>query len=170
MLVDPNYAFNEQLYAMVWGSMFFPTTWSASWIHDARIAVLASDQADWPANETYAFYHPATGLTYRAHAAGSEDVLGHTVQKGTGARMLAWANQIVMAAYLVETDASTGDPIINPDGTPALKLDAEGKPIKNAANPGADLVLQKFVDQIDIFRQLTAEFSRPLSDEDLPDP
>src|SRR5262249_28084096 len=30
-LADPNYSFNEQLYAMVWGAMYFPTNWSTQW-------------------------------------------------------------------------------------------------------------------------------------------
>src|SRR5262249_2208569 len=116
-LVDPNFAWNEQIYAMVWGSMFFPTNWSQRWVHDARIAVLASDQADWPAAETYTFFNPATGLTYRAHNVGTEDIFGQQHQKGAGARMLEWANKLVTIAYVVEVD-SKGVPLTNPDGTP----------------------------------------------------
>src|SRR5581483_12179877 len=41
-IVDPNLGFNEQLYAMVWGAMFFPTNWSNSWIDDARITALVT--------------------------------------------------------------------------------------------------------------------------------
>ena len=168
-LVDPNFAFNEQLYAMVWGAMFFPTNWSTQWIHDAKITAVASDQVGWPAAETYAFYYPASGVTYRAHAIGTEMIFGADHQRGVGARMLEWANTLIPLAYLVQTTAK-GDPIVNPDGTVALLYDANGKAQKNPANPGADAVLQKYVDQIDIFRQLTSEFDRSLTDGDLPQP
>jgi hypothetical protein len=166
--VDPNWSWNEQLYAMVWSTMFFPTNWSQSWVNDARIAVLASDQPGWPASETYTFYDPASGMTYRAHAVGTENVMGKTHQRGVGARMLEWANKLVTVAYEVET--AGGEVVLNDDGTPKLVLDGSGKPIKNAANPGAGGVLQKYVDNLDIFRQLTATFEQPLTDDDLPQP
>ncbi len=51
-MIDPNFGWNEQLYAMVWGTMFFPTDWSLSFVDDARITTLAGDQVSWPANET----------------------------------------------------------------------------------------------------------------------
>jgi len=168
-LADPNYAWNEQLYAMVWGAMFFPTNWSASWVHDARIVLLASEEPDWVDSETYAFHHPKTGLLYRAHTSGTELIFGETRQKSTGARMLEWANRLVEIAYLVETDVD-GNTVKNPDGTPVLLLDADDKPQKNPDNPDAELVLQKYVDTIDILRQLTATFGQPLDDWNLPQP
>lgn len=168
-LADPNWAWNEQLYAMVWGTMFFPTNWSTQWIHDAKITALASDQISWPASETLVFTYPPSGVTYRAHAIGTEAILGATHQRGTGARMLEWANALMAVAYLTQKDAG-GNPLFNADGTPQLILDASGKPQLDPANPGAAPVLQKFVDQVDIFRQLTATFGLPLSDADLPQP
>ncbi len=168
-MVDPNFGFNEQLYAMVWGAMYFPTNWSQSWINDARITTLAGDQVNWPAAETYTFYNPASGMTYRAHSTGTETLFGTDHEKAVGARMLEWANTLVSQAYLVKTDAQ-GYILLNADGTPQLKLDANGHPQKDPQAPGADAQLQSYVDQIDIFRQLTALFSRPLDDGSLPQP
>ncbi len=169
LLADPNYAWNEQIYAMVWGSMYFPTNWSQHWVHEARIAVLPSEQPDWPDEEVYAFYYPATGMTYRAHTTGTELVLGRERQRSAGARMLEWANKLLTVAYLVERDGY-GDPILNPDGTPVLLLDGEGRPQLDPDNPGADAVLQQYVDTIDTMRQLTALFELPLGEGDLPQP
>jgi hypothetical protein len=169
MLADPNYAWNEQLYAMVWGSIYFPTNWSNGWVHDARITALESETPDWPAEETYVFRFPPTGVTYRAHGVGSETLFGKTREKGAGARMLEWANELLALAYLVETDPN-GAPLKNPDGSPVLLLDSAGKPQKNPANPGAYAALSKHVDTIDLFRQLTAFFAQPLDDGNLPDP
>jgi hypothetical protein len=56
------------------------------------------------------------------------------------------------------------------DSSPVLLLDASGMPQKNPANPGAAAALQKYVDSIDLFRQITAFFEQPLGDSDLPNP
>jgi hypothetical protein len=164
---DPNYAWNEQIYAMVWGAMFFPTNWSYEWVHQARIAVLPSEQPDWPDSEIYAFFDPKSGLTYRARSTGSEDLLGQTRQKSAGARMLEWANRLLAHGYLVERDIS-GEVIVDAYGTPLLVLDGQGKAQLDPQNPGADLVLQRYVDNIDQMRQLTAAFAQPL--DELPEP
>ncbi|MGC4113930.1 MAG: hypothetical protein QM765_04590 [Myxococcales bacterium] len=167
-LVDPNYGWNEQLYAMVWGQVFFPTDWSQSFIHDARIAVKPSETPSWPADETLAFFDPKTGLTYKAHTAGTERVLGNDYEKSAGARMLEYGNKLVAWTYLVETDQ---DAIVyNADGTPKLILDANGKAQLDPETEGAEAVLRKYVDTIDLFRQLTSTFETPLGDGDLPLP
>jgi hypothetical protein len=158
-IVDPNWGFNEQLYMMVWGAMFFPTNWSMSWINDARITALGQDQVFWPAAETYTYFDPASGITYRAHAIGTESVFGVDHEKGIGARMLEFANKLVMYAYKVETDAQ-GNVILNANGTPKLVLDASGHPQKDPNYPGADAVVQKYADQIALMRQLTSTFAR----------
>jgi len=36
-IVDPAFGFEEQLYAMVWGTMFFPSAWTNQFIDDSRI-------------------------------------------------------------------------------------------------------------------------------------
>ena len=167
-VVDPNYSFNEQLYAMVWGAIYFPTNWSLSWINDARITALSGEQITWPASETYVFVDPKSGTTYRAHGTGTEKVFGVDHQKGVGARMLEWANKLTAIAYKV--NKSGGKPIFNADGTPSLILDGNGKPQLDPDGASAATALQKYVANIDIQRQLTSTFNRPLDDGDLPQP
>src|SRR5690606_22388657 len=101
-VLDPNYAWNEQIYAMVWGAMFFPTNWSSAWVHDARIALFPHEQPAWDPAEIIEFYHPASGLTYRARSTGKEDLFGLMRERSAGARMLEWANKLVSVAYLVQ--------------------------------------------------------------------
>ncbi len=167
-LADPNYSWNEQIYAMVWGSIFFPTNWSYDFIHDARI-VMTLAEVPWPDSEIYAFTNPKTGITYRARQSGTEDVLGYTRQRGAGARMLEWANRLLTVAYLVQRDVD-GNPILDAYGAPLLALDANGQPQLDPANPGADQVLARYVDTIDQMRQLVAYFMLPLDDDNLPQP
>jgi hypothetical protein len=149
--------------------MYFPTNWSQAWINDARITALASDQISWPANETYTFYSPKTAMTYRAHGVGTEPLFGKVHQKGVGARMLEWANHLVSLVYVVQKDVN-GNPVPNADGTPKLILDGQGHAQLVPDTAAEAAALQKYVDNIDIFRQLTSTFSRPLDQGSLPQP
>lgn len=166
-LVDPAFGWNEQLYAMVWGTMFFPTSWSDMFIADARITALESEQITWPAAETITFVDPVTNITYRAHSTGTEKIFGVDKEKSIGARMLDWANNLVFEAYECETDAA-GYYLLNADGTPKLKL-KDGKPQENADYPGGVAALRRYVANLDVMRQLVRTFVRPLGDA-LPDP
>jgi hypothetical protein len=166
-LVDPAFGFNEQLYAMVWGTMLFPTSWSRSFIDDARITAIAAEQLSWPAAETYTFVDPATSITYRAHTTGTEKLFGVDHEKSIGARMLEWANNLVYVAYIVDTNAS-GAYLFNADGTPKLKL-KNGKPQLNPDYPGGDGALKRYVANLEVMRQLVSTFVMPL-ESSLPAP
>lgn len=167
-LVDPNVGWNTQIYAMVWGSMFFPTNWSSQWVHEARIVALEAEAPEWSEEETFRFVDPASGVVYRAHRSGVETVLGRERQRTVGARALEWANHLVTIAYEVERDED-GQPILNEDGTPIVLRDDDGRPREDAGNGGAMSELQRYVDTIDLFRQLTSTFEHPL-DGGLPEP
>ena len=94
-------------------------------------------------------------------------MLGKTVERGTGARVLAWANHLATLAYLVERDANDA-PILQSDGRPKLVLDGKGAVQLDPAHPGADLELRRYVGSIDRYRQLVTTFEQPLGD--LPEP
>ncbi|MDB4934831.1 MAG: hypothetical protein JWP87_1803 [Labilithrix sp.] len=159
-LVDPAFGFNEQLYAMVWGTMLFPTGFSRTFIDDARITALPTEQPSWPATETYTFIDPATSIAYHARTTGTEKLFGVDREKSIGARMLEWANNLVFDAYICETDAQ-GFYLLNPDGTPKLKL-KNGKPQVNPDVVGGDTNLKKYVSNIEVMRQLVQTFVVPL--------
>jgi hypothetical protein len=166
-LIDPAFGFNEQLYAMVWGTMLFPTGFSRTFIDDARITALPTEQPSWPAAETYTFIDPATSITYRARTTGTEKLFGVAHEKSVGARMLEWANNLVYEAYVVETDAQ-GFYLLNADGTPKLKL-KNGKPQVNPDVAGGDTALKRYVANIEVMRQLVGTFVVPL-ESSLPSP
>lgn len=166
-IVEPNWGWNERIYAMVWGAMFFPTNWSYDWVNQARITHSLQETPDWPVSETVVFVDPKAGLTYRARSTGTELLLGHARQKAAGARMLEWANRLATYAYEVERDGQ-GHPLFQPDGTPRFIRDGQGNPVPDSTHPGAAAVLQNYVDQIEMFRQLTAEFGQPV--DQLPKP
>ncbi|HEY8072834.1 MAG TPA: hypothetical protein VIF62_01960, partial [Labilithrix sp.] len=167
-LLDPTFGFNEQLYTMVWGTIFLPGAWTQDFINDARITALASEQITWPAAETITFIDPKTNITYRAHDIGTEKIFGEDRVKTIGARMIDWANNLLCVGYNCQTDAQ-GYILLNTDGTPKLKLDTNGKPTLNTDYPGGDVALEKYVVNIETMRQLVTTFVRPLEDS-LPDP
>jgi hypothetical protein len=167
-IIDPNVGFNEQIYAMVWGSIYFPSNWSNSWIDDARIVALQGESITWPANETYAFYDPKTGITYKAHTSGTETILGDVHQKGVAARMLEWANKLTCLGYICQMNGNV--PACNGDGSPILILDGQGHPQLDPQGGTIPSTLASYVQNIDIMRQLTATFIRPLDDGNLPQP
>jgi hypothetical protein len=167
LLVDPSYGWNTQINAMVWGTMFFTTNWSTSFVHDARIVVLGGEDPQWPEPEILRFRDPKSGLVYMARKAGTENMLGKTVQIGTGARVLEWANHLLATGYQVVRDID-GAPVLAADGTPTLILDANGLPQREPSAPGADVELSRYVDTIDLYRQLINTFEHPL--EYLPEP
>ena len=166
-LVDPAFGWNEQLYAMVWGTMLMPTTWSNKFIEDARITARESEQIAWPADETITFVDPVTSITYRAHSTGTEKLFGVEKEKSVGARMLDWANNLVFEAYQCEVDED-GYYVLNDDGTPKLKL-KNGKIQENPDFPSGVAALRRYVSNLDVMRQLTSSYLRPI-DDSLPNP
>ena len=71
-------------------------------------------------------YHSPNGKTYVARTQGKETILGKSVQKGISARILEWANQLLVQAYVV-TDGPDLDGDTKPDWyTPTY---AAGKPV-----------------------------------------
>jgi hypothetical protein len=167
IMTDPNYSWNEQVYAMVWGAMFFPTNWSDEYIHHARIAATPAEQPSWPDADSIKFFNPITGVTYVAHSTGTEVTFGFTREKSAGARMIEWANTLVTHAYIVDRDVNM-DPILDVYGSPTLTLDVNLEP--QVADAEAVAVLQNYVANIDQMRQVVSMFMQPLDDWGPPQP
>jgi hypothetical protein len=81
--------------------------------------------------------------------------------------MLDWANNLVYEAYVCEVDRD-GYYVLNEDGTPKLKL-KDGKIQENPDFPGGVAALRRYVSNIDVMRQLTSTYLRPINDS-LPSP
>jgi hypothetical protein len=76
-------------------------------------------------------YHNPGGKTYVAKTYGKEDLFGKTVQKGIAARVLEWANTLVVKAYQTTPIDTDGDgvtdwyePVLGPDNQPIVISDA----------------------------------------------
>ena len=75
--------------------------------------------------------------------------------------MVAWANRLLALAYEVERDGN-GKVKVDTYGTPLVIFDAKGHAKEDATNPGGAATLQGYVDQMNMFRQLTKDFAQPV--------
>ena len=75
--------------------------------------------------------------------------------------MVEWANRLLAQGYVVEKLPS-GAAKLDAQGSPLLVLDANGKPQLDPQHPGAAAELSAYVDQMQMFRQLTQAMSQPV--------
>ena len=71
-------------------------------------------------------FHNPTGKVWIAKTYGKENLFGKMVQKGIAARVLEWANQLLVQAYQTEPG-----PDLDADGDPdwyTVLLNAQGQP------------------------------------------
>ena len=81
-LMSPAYGWNERIYAMTWGTMFFTTNWSYDFVNQAKLVTNANDLPDWKPSEIRTFHDPKSGLTWYARSTGSES---RRIQRQVGA-------------------------------------------------------------------------------------
>jgi hypothetical protein len=131
--------------------LYLPENERTGWLDLMRLYELGTDS--FPSMEQRLEFHSPNGKTYVAKTFGEEVIFGETVQKGIGARVLEYANELLEAAYetdpgpdldldgtpdwpLLRFTAGTGMPIVKYD--PSISpLDAEGNPIR-AGVPGCN--------------------------------
>jgi hypothetical protein len=85
-------------------------------------------------------FHNPTGKVWIAKTYGKEAIFGKTVQKGIAARVLEWANVLLLKAYATEEG-----PDLDGDGKAdwyTVLLDANGQP--TVINDGARLQLERY--------------------------
>jgi len=104
--------------------MYLPENQQQWWIDMLRVWELGVD-AD-PEIENRIEFHNPNGKTYIARAFGTETIFGKTVQRGIAARVLEYANQLLVLAY-----ETTDGPDINNDGQPDwyIPVVEDGMPI-----------------------------------------
>jgi hypothetical protein len=142
--VDPQVGWEQQKFLIAWTLMYLPENQKQNWINMMSLWELGKD-----ANPEFAdrieLHHP-NGKVFVAKTFGRETIFGKSVQKGIGARILEYANELIAAAY--ETDAidHDGDGItdwykakINPaTGLPIVKFDAAIQSIQPSGAIGAN--------------------------------
>ena len=97
------------------------------------------------------FTDPTSGYTYVARLYGNDAIDGKVVDKGIASRMLAHANDLLVASFEVVKDAD-GHVIVDDFGQPVLALDDEGFPI--LLPEGRIAELNRYVGLLDATRQI----------------
>lgn len=124
--VDPQVGWEQQKFLISWTLMYLPENQKQNWINMMRVWELGRD-ADPGIDNRIEFHHP-NGKVYIAKTFGKETIFGKEVQRGVGARILEYANELLFAAY--ETDPGPDlDGDAKPDWYTAKLNPATGQPI-----------------------------------------
>lgn len=99
-IVDPQIGWEQQKFAIVLSLIYIPDNQKRQWVDQMRIydVTLEGD----PGFENRIEFHDPSGKTYVAQTFGKETLFGKTVEKGVAARILEYANQLLVKG--VQTD------------------------------------------------------------------
>lgn len=148
----PNVGYKQQLGLVVFGNLYSRAGSDMQLANKLRVWVLGHDSAvDLPEAQQVRFYDPSSGFTYVARRYGSESIDGKLVDRGIASRMLAHANDLLIATYEVAKDGN-GKPIVDAFGAPTLALDADGQPI--TVDSGRLGELTRYIGLLDATRQV----------------
>jgi len=129
--LDPQVGWEQQKFFIAWTLLFLPENQQQHWLQMFNIWALGSD-AD-PEFENRIEFHDPMGQIYVAKRFGTEEIFGKVVEKGISARVLQYANELLVEAYETtdgpdRDDDGTPDwyiPVINPEtGLPSVKFDS----------------------------------------------
>jgi hypothetical protein len=151
-VVDPQVGWEQQKFLIAWTMLYLPENQKMNWLDMLRLWELGADADPDLGNNRIEFHNP-TGKMYVAKTFGKETILGRTVQRGIAARVLEYANSLLVQAYetnpgpdldgdgnpdwyLPAYDAATGQPVVRYDPT-VQAIDASGVPLPNG-RPGCD--------------------------------
>ncbi len=123
LTVDPQVGFEQQKFLIAMTLAYLPENQQQWWLNNLGIWDIGGDSD--PGFDNRIELHLPNGKVYVAKTFGTEVIFGKTVQKGIAARILEWANQLLVKGYAV-----TNGPDLNGDGTPDWyipELDAKGQ-------------------------------------------
>ncbi len=97
--LDPQIGWEQHKFLIAWTLAYLPENQQQTWIDQLRIWELGVD-ADPGFENRIEFHHPS-GKVYVAKTFGKEEIFGQTVQRGIAARILEYANALLVDAYEV---------------------------------------------------------------------
>jgi hypothetical protein len=124
MAVDGQVGWEQQKFLIAWTMMYLPENQKQEWLNQLRVWEKTQDTD--PAFENRIEFHDPNGPVYIAKTFGTETIFGKVVQQGIAARVLEYANSLLVLAYETEPVTLNGvtwhKPIINPaTGLPTVK-------------------------------------------------
>jgi len=129
--VDPQVGWEQQKWLIAMTLMYLPENQRVGWIDLMGIWEIGTDND--PEFTNRIELHLPDGRIYVARTYGTEEIFGKTVQRGVGARVLEYANELLAQAYYgAWVNNGTTEwfiPELNPDGTPRVRVDTGVGPL-----------------------------------------
>jgi hypothetical protein len=110
--VDPQVGWEQQKFLIAFTMWYLPENAQQEWIDLMRSWEYGQD-SDPALGDARIEFHNPTGKTYVARTFGKEEIFGKTVQRGIAARVLEYANDLLVRAY-----ETTDGPDLDGDGEP----------------------------------------------------
>jgi hypothetical protein len=132
--IDPQIGWEQQKFLVVWTLLYLLSNQQQDWVDMMRLWELGLD-AD-PEFGNRIELHLPSGKHYVAKTYGTETLFGKEVQRGIAARVLEYANSLLVDAYEVnegpDLDGNGAPdwyiPVLGPDGQPVVKFDRRLQP------------------------------------------
>jgi hypothetical protein len=133
-----------QKYLITWTYIYLPEN-DHHWWRDMMRMTAGSEYYQDVDPDPYLFFFNPTGRFYAAKKFGTEEIFGKTVEKGISARVVEYANSLLMGAYetqLVDLDGDGTDDayqaVVNSDSVPVVLYDPGMEEITGAPIPGCN--------------------------------
>ncbi|WP_437850581.1 hypothetical protein [Sorangium sp. So ce363] len=137
-ILDPQIGWEQQKFLIAWTLLYLPENEKQKWLDMMHVWEAGAD-TDPGFPDRIELHHPS-GKVFVAKAYGTETVFGKVVQKGIGARVLEYGNELLAKAYVTEPgpdldgdgkadwhkvkpNPETGQPIVRWDPTIAAIAD-----------------------------------------------
>ena len=138
-ILDPQVGWEQQKFLIAMTLQYLPENAQQSWLDQLHLWELGADTD--PGFSNRIEFHDPSGKVYIAKDIGSEVIFGKTVRKGIAARMLEWANSLLVQAYVTTPVTQNGVtwyiPTINPvTGQAIVKFDPNIKFGPTTCNAG----------------------------------
>jgi hypothetical protein len=124
--IDPQIGWEQQKFLIAWTMLFLPENQQQKWVDMMRVWEIGIDSD--PVFQNRIEFHAPTGKVYAAKTYGTEEIFGKTIQRGIAARVLEYANSLLVQAYETTTVTENGVtwyvPVIDPvTGSPRVLFD-----------------------------------------------
>jgi hypothetical protein len=96
-VLDPQLGWEQQKFLIAWTMLFLFENEEMNWLDLMRVYEKGADPD--PGLRQYLEFHSPDGKVYVAQTFGKEVIFGKTVQQGVAARVLEWANELLVKAY-----------------------------------------------------------------------
>jgi hypothetical protein len=140
MAIDPQIGWEQQKFLIAWTMNYLPENQQQWWLNMLRLWEIGADTD--PGFQNRIEFHDPTGKVYVAKTFGKETIFGKSVEKGVAARVLQYANELLVQAYEVDEVDYDADgkvdwylpKIQKGTGAPRVKFD----PTLASSVPGCD--------------------------------